>query len=52
LRGYERVDPLAARWKPRMGYSDYVHYRGLIDLMVNDDVILRSYEDSRDITPF
>jgi len=27
------------------GFSDPRHYRGLIDLMVNVDVIWRSYED-------
>ena len=39
VKGYERVDPLAARWKPPRGYFDHGHYRGFIDLMGNDDVI-------------
>lgn len=33
------------------GFSDPRHYRGLIYLMVNVDVIWRPYEDRRDITP-
>jgi hypothetical protein len=39
LKGYEHADPFAARWKLPLGYSDYVPYISLIDLMVNDDVI-------------
>jgi len=39
VKGYEHDDQLPARWKPSRGYSDLGNYIGLIDLMVNVDVI-------------
>lgn len=36
---YDLRDPCAGRFKLSRGHADPAHCRGLIDLMVNDDVI-------------
>lgn len=43
---YDRRDPRAGRLKLSRGNADLAHYRSLIDLMVNDDIIWRPYEDT------
>jgi len=49
---YDCHDPRPGRFKLSRGLADPAHYRSLIDLMVNDDVIWRSYEDTWEIMSF
>lgn len=43
---YDRRDSRAGRFKLSRGNADPAHYRSLIDLTVNDDIIWRPYEDT------
>ena len=49
---YQLADPLVDRWKPSGDFSDPGHYRSTIDLMEHHNIIFRSYESRRDVTPF
>ena len=49
---YERHNPYVGRWKPKRGFVDAEHFRGLLDSMEHCHVYWRSYERRRDVTPF
>ena len=49
---YDRKDLYVSWWRPRRGFSNVGHFRGLMDSMEDSHVIWRSYERQRDVTPF
>jgi len=50
--GYEQHNPYVGRWKPKRGFVDAKHFRGLMDSMEHCHVTWTSYKHRRDVTPF
>jgi len=49
---YEWQNPYVGRWRPKRGFVDAEHFRGLLDSMEHCHVTWRPYERRRDVTPF
>ena len=49
---YERHNPYVGRWKPKRGFANAEHFRGLLNSMEHCHVTWTPYEHRRDVTPF